>query len=99
MDTELAELPVMSLMIRLAKIILRFLAVIVIGFVSAVIGLILGAVFGGILAAIYELVSGYPFVFNGRESYEATGQIGFILGGLVGLVGSSVFLFRRRAAK
>jgi hypothetical protein len=81
------------------KRVLRVLAVILIGIVAAVIGLIAGAIIGGNLAALYELVSGHAFVFNGREGYEATGQIGFILGALVGLVGSGVLLFGRRTEK
>ena len=81
-----------SIMIKTAKIILRILAVILIGFFSAVIGLIAAAN----LAGIYELISGHPFVLNGRENYEAAGPIGFILGALIGLVASSVYLFGRR---
>lgn len=84
-----------SILIKTAKIILRILVVILIGFVTAVIGLIVAAN----LAGIYELISGHPFVLNGRESYEAAGPIGFILGGLIGLIGSSVLLFRKRTAK
>lgn len=75
------------------KIILRVLAVILIGFVAAVIGLIVGAIVGGNLAVIYELLSGHEFVFNGRVGYEATGQLGFIFGALMGLTISSVYLF------
>jgi hypothetical protein len=78
------------------KITLRALAVIVIGVVSAVIGLILGAIVGGNLAAIYELVFGFAPVFNGREGYEGAGQIGFILGALIGFVASGVGLFGKR---
>ena len=78
------------------QIILRALAVILIGFVSAVIGLILGAIVVGNLAGIFELLTGHPFIFNGREGYEATGQLGLILGALVGLVVSGVRLFGKR---
>jgi len=81
------------------RIVIRVLAVIFIGFVCAVIGLILGAVVGGNLAGIYELVLGHPFVFNGREGYEATGQIGLILGALIGLVASGVRLFGKRTKR
>jgi hypothetical protein len=88
-----------SLMIKTAKLILRMLAVILIGIVSAVVGLIAGAIIGGNLAVIYELISGHEFVFNGRVGYEATGQIGFILGAVVGFVGSGVLLFGRRIKK
>ncbi len=78
------------LMINIA---LRILVILLIGFVSAVIGLILGAIIGGNLAAIYEILFGHEFVFNGRVEYEATGQIGFILGAFRGLVGSGYWLF------
>jgi hypothetical protein len=67
---------------------LRALAVILIGFVAAVIGLILGAIIGGNLAGIFELVTGDPFVFTGREGYEAAGQLGLILGHITGLAGA-----------
>lgn len=60
-----------SLMIKIAKIVLRALAVLLIGFVSAVITLIVVVNIGFILAL--------EFVFNGREGYEATGQGGFML--------------------
>ena len=49
-------------MIKIAKIILRALAVILIGFASAVIGFIAGLVIGGTLAGIFEIVFGYPFI-------------------------------------
>jgi hypothetical protein len=87
------------MLLLIIKMVLRVLAVILIGLVAAVIGLIAGAIIGGNLTAIYELILGYPFVFNGREGYEATGQIGFILGALVGLVGSGVLFFGRRTEK
>jgi hypothetical protein len=70
------------------KLVLGVLAVIFIGFVSAVIGLIVGSVL--FTTFIPELV------INGREGYEAGGPIGFILGALMGLIGSSVLLFRKR---
>ena len=88
-----------SLISKIVKTVLRALAVILIGFVFAVMGLIAGAIIGGNLAAIFELVFGYEFVFNGRVGYEATGQIGFILGALIGLVGSGAYLFGRRTQK
>jgi hypothetical protein len=81
------------------KIILRALAVLLIGFVSAVIGLIAGAIVGGSLAGIFELVFGFAPVFNGREGYEGTGQIGFILGAMIGIVASGVYFFGRRTKK
>ena len=99
MNTEQGESRMILLMSKIAKIVLRVLAVIVIGFVSAVIGLIAGAIVGGTLAGIYELIFGFAPVFNGREGYEGTGQIGFILGALIGLVASGVRLFGRRTKK
>jgi hypothetical protein len=81
------------------KILLRALAVIVIGFVSAVIGLIVGAIVGGNFSAIYELVFGFAPAFNGREGYEGTGLIGFILGALIGMVASGIGLFGKRTKK
>jgi len=69
------------------KTILRIFAVIVIGLISAVIGLIIGALIGGNFVE--------QFVFNGVRGYEATGQIGFILGALIGLILSWRLLFKR----
>ena len=88
-----------SLMIQIAKIILRVIAVILIGVASAIIGFIAGVIIGGTLAGIFEIVFGYPFVFNGREGYEATGPLGFILGALIGLIAGSVLLFSKRTKK
>ena len=84
---------------QIIKIVLRVLTVILIGFVSAVIGFIAGVIIGGTLAPFYELIFGYEFVFNGRVGYEAAGQIGFILGALTGLVGSTVIIFGKRTKK
>jgi hypothetical protein len=58
--------------------------------------LILGAIVGGNLAGIFELLTGHPFIFNDREGYEATGQLGLILGALVGLVVGGARLFGKR---
>ena len=71
------------------KTVLRVFAVIVIGFVSSIIGWIIGALIGGNYAEL--------FVFNGVQGYEATGQIGFILGALIGLISSWRFLVKRRS--
>ena len=51
--------------------------VIVIALVFGAIGMIVGALLGGNYAE--------QFVFNGVQGYEATGQIGFILGISIGL--------------
>jgi len=99
MNTKQGDSRVISLMIKIAKIILRALAVILIGFASAVIGFIAGLVIGGTLAGIFEIVFGFPFVFNGREGYEATGPLGFFLGALIGLIAGGVYLFGNRTKK
>lgn len=78
-------------MIKLIKILLRALAVILIGFVCAVIGSII----------VINLGYGFApdFTYNDWEGYEATGPIGFILGALIGLSGSSMLLFRKQMEK
>ena len=70
------------------KVVVRVIAVIVIGLVSGIIGLIIGVLIGGNYAQ--------QFVFDGVQGYEATGQLGFILGTLAGLIISGWFLFRRK---
>ena len=67
---------------------LRLLSIILIGLVSAVLGWLIGAWVGGNFAE--------QVVFNGVRGYEATGQIGSILGTLIGLLSSSWLLFRRK---
>ena len=63
------------------------------------VGFIAGLVIGGTLAGIFEIVFGFPYVFNGREGYEATAPLGFILGALIGLIAGIAFLFGRRTQK
>jgi len=77
------ESQMISLMINM---VLRALAVFLTGFVSAVLGFIAGSM-------VFII---FGFEFNGRQGYEAGGPIGFILGALIGLVGSGVWLFGRR---
>ena len=78
-------------MMKIAKVVFSVLAVILIGFVCAVI------------SAIVVINLGYgfapDFTYNGWRGYEATGPIGFILGALMGLIGSSMLLFRKRTEK
>ncbi len=74
---------------RMISTALRLLAVLLSGVVLAVMGFIAGSM----IFAIFGLE------FNGRQGYEAGGPIGFILGALIGLIASSVFFFRRQAAK
>ena len=78
-------------MINIIMILLRALAVLLSGFVFAVIGFIVIVNLGFMYAP--------GFTYNGWQGYEATGPIGFILGALVGLIGSSVLLFRKRTER
>ncbi len=71
------------------KINLRTFVVLLIGFVSGVIGWIVGALIGGNYAE--------QFVFNSVRGYEATGQLGFILAALIGLISGWWFLFKRKS--
>jgi hypothetical protein len=89
MNTTQGELPMRSLMINIAKIVLRLLAVLLSGVVVAVPGFIAGSM----IFAIFGLE------FNGRQGYEAGGPIGLILGALIGLIASGTRLFGRRTGK
>ncbi len=71
------------------KRVITIFAVIVIGLVFGVIGLVIGAQLGGNYAT--------QFVFNNVQGYEATGQIGFILGALIGLISGWWFLVKRKS--
>ena len=68
--------------------VLRIIAVIGITLVSGIIGLVIGALIGGNYAQ--------DFVFDGVRGYEATGQLGFILGVVAGLFLSVWFIVRRK---
>jgi len=70
------------------KNILRIIVIIVITLVSGIIGLVIGALIGGNYAQ--------EFVFDGVKGYEATGQLGFILGVVAGLLLSAWFMVRRK---
>jgi len=72
----------------MGKIILRIFFTLVIGFVLGVIGLFIAMYIGGNYAE--------DFVFNGVRGYEATGQIGFIIGGVIGLITGWWFLLKRK---
>lgn len=71
------------------KMLLRVLVVLLSGVVIAVFGFIAGSMVFAI----------FGFEFSGRQGYEAGGSIGFILGALIGLMGSLALLFRRRTGK
>jgi urea transporter len=71
------------------KTTLRVLIAIIIGFVSGIIGWIIGALIGGNFAE--------QFIFNGVQGYEATGQVGFNLAALIGLILSWRFLVKRQS--
>ena len=73
------------------KTVLFALAVILIGFVSAVIGFIVVVNIG--------LTFAPELVLFGKEGYEATGPIGFILGALIGLIASYTLFFGKRPGK
>jgi hypothetical protein len=70
----------------MGKTILRIFFTLVIGFVLGVIGLFISMYIGGNYAE--------DFVFNGVRGYEATGQIGFIIGGMIGLITGWWFLLK-----
>jgi hypothetical protein len=70
------------------KTVLHIFVAIVLGLVSGVIGMIIGALIGGNYAE--------QFVFNGVQGYEATSQIGLILGVSIGLISGWRFLVKRK---
>jgi hypothetical protein len=72
----------------MTKTILRILAVLVIGIVAGVVGLIVGALIGGNFAQ--------QFIFNGVQGYEATGQVGFLIGAVVGLTAGWKWLLKKK---
>lgn len=73
------------------KIVIRIVAIIFLGFVSGGFGMVVGALIGG---------NYFPhFVFNGVRGYEATGQVGLILGILISLITSWWFWVKRKSAK
>ena len=60
----------------------------IVGFILGAIGMLVGAWLGGNFAT--------GFVFNGVRGYEATGQIGFILFALIGMVTSWRFMAKKK---
>ena len=69
--------------------ILKVLATLIFGLFFGVLGLLISMYIGGNYAG--------DFVFNGVRGYEATGQIGLILGSLAGLIIGWRFLFKGKA--
>ncbi len=69
-------------------ILLRGPGVLFIGLLMGILGLLIGAVIGGNLAQ--------GFTFNGVQGYEATGQIGLMLGAALGLIAGTILFFKRR---
>lgn len=67
----------------------RVSAILIIGIISGLIGWVIGALIGGNYAE--------QFVFNGVRGYEATGQVGFILGALIGLFSSWQLLMKKKS--
>ena len=74
---------------RIISIFLRILAVLLVGVIFAVVGFILGA-------NLFIMVGLELF---GAQGYESGGPIGFLLGALIGLIGSGAFLFHKRTGK
>ena len=71
----------------MVKSILKGAVVIASGLGFGFLGLLIGAYIGGNFAE--------TFIFNGVRGYEATGQLGFWAGIIIGLVLSIFLLFRR----
>ena len=70
----------------MVKSILKGAVVIASGLGFGFLGLLIGAYIGGNFAE--------TFIFNGVRGYEATGQLGFWAGIIIGLVLSIFLLFR-----
>jgi LPXTG-motif cell wall-anchored protein len=75
--------------LQMFKTLLHVAVIIVIGFISGAIGMLIGALIGGNFAE--------QFVFNGVQGYEATSQVGLILGALIGLISGWLLLFKRKS--
>jgi hypothetical protein len=56
----------------------KLLLLFFVGFILGMVGMLIGALIGGNFAA--------GFRFNGVQGYEATGQVGFILGAALGAI-------------
>ena len=69
------------------KLISKVIIVIVSTVGVGILGWLVGAYIGGNFAQ--------TFLFNGVRGYEATGQLGFIIGAILGITLSSFILFIR----
>ena len=69
------------------KLVIKGVVTIVSGLFFGAVGLFLGAYIGGNFAQ--------DFTFIGVRGYEATGQLGFILGAIMGFLVSILFLRNR----
>lgn len=69
------------------KKVLFVLAFIGITLASAITGLVIGALIGGNYAS--------NFTFNGVQGYEVAGQLGLILGAVIGVITSWFLLYKR----
>jgi hypothetical protein len=65
-----------------------FLFSLIVGFILGIIGMLIGALIGGNFAT--------EVVFNGVRGYEATGQIGFIIFALIGMVAAWQFMAKKK---
>jgi hypothetical protein len=69
---------------------LRLLGMFGIGLAAGIAGLLVGALFGGNFAT--------EFTFIGLRGYEATGQVGLLLGAALGLYAGWRLLFPQKKA-
>lgn len=70
------------------KLIFQVIVSLIAGLILGIIGMLVGALIGGNFATWVE--------FNGVRGYEATGQIGFIIFALVGVVTSWRLMEKRK---
>ena len=57
--------------------VLRFLLMLAVGIICGIVGMLIGAYLGGNYATNFQL--------NGVRGYEATGQVGFVVGAALGI--------------
>jgi len=76
---------------RMIKLVLKGALVIASGLIFGFVGLVIGAYIGGNFAE--------TLTFNGVRGYEATGQLGFLVGIVMGIILSIFLLFKRSPKK